>query len=235
MGPILNPQPRITATESWQAWKPCSHVKKETVNISAVTSSDTLAVDKLKKLEHKSTSDQTACGSQVLSGDHGELKKEISADDEHSLSGMTVGKTTAKETKRLERQAAAADTSDLNTVDTRMGANVDEHGLSADSVTLPVKDSLSSENQTIHESSSKDFPKDSSTNTVEFQATGCPECQKMRRQKEKPFLNKNKSCYKFVWNKSLLRGFEGAVHTDWILHIVNGFVGQSGILHDACS
>lgn len=69
-----------------------------------------------------------------------------------------------------------------------------------------------------------------SSQCVQNKTVTCPDCVKIRQQWEKPFFNKKYSSYKFVWNKYLLQGFEGAVHSDWILHIVNGFVGQSGIL-----
>ena len=60
----------------------------------------------------------------------------------------------------------------------------------------------------------------------------CQECQKNRTQDSLRGMKRNKvkPCYKFVWNKYLLRNFEGVVHSDWVLHIINGFVGQSGIL-----
>ncbi|KAH9498506.1 phosphatidylinositol-3,5-bisphosphate 5-phosphatase [Bulinus truncatus] len=40
---------------------------------------------------------------------------------------------------------------------------------------------------------------------------------------------KNTPCRKYVWNNHLLKGFEGQVHSDWILYIVHGFIGQSNI------
>ena len=60
----------------------------------------------------------------------------------------------------------------------------------------------------------------------------CRECQKRRTQGSMNGTKKRKvkPCYKFVWNKYLLRNFESVVHPDWVLHIINGFVGQSGIL-----
>ena len=35
-------------------------------------------------------------------------------------------------------------------------------------------------------------------------------------------------CYKFIWNKYLLASIEHNVHPDWILHVIHGFVAQSG-------
>ena len=69
-----------------------------------------------------------------------------------------------------------------------------------------------------------------SSQRVQNKTVTCPDCVQIRQQCEKPFFNKKYSSDKFVWNKYLLQGFEGAVHSDWILHVVNGFVGQSGIL-----
>ncbi|XP_055889530.1 polyphosphoinositide phosphatase-like [Biomphalaria glabrata] len=40
---------------------------------------------------------------------------------------------------------------------------------------------------------------------------------------------KNAPCRKYVWNNHLLKGFEGHVHSDWILYIIHGFIGQSNI------
>lgn len=196
--------------------------------MSAPSNSEEPAADmsEMVQLEQERTLDQTACG------DQDELKKGIGSDNEQSRSDMIVGSTTKEETGRLEGQTATANTgqssnSDLKTLVARMGENTGECDPSAETTSVPVKDCLSSEPVC---NSSEDSVKDSSISAVEDRVTGCPERQKMRRQKEKPFLNKNQSCGKFVWNKCLLRGFEGAVHPDWILHIVNGFVGQSGIL-----
>lgn len=35
--------------------------------------------------------------------------------------------------------------------------------------------------------------------------------------------------YKFVWNSFLLKPVESIFHSDWILFVVHGFVGQSNI------
>ncbi|CAG5117948.1 unnamed protein product, partial [Candidula unifasciata] len=40
---------------------------------------------------------------------------------------------------------------------------------------------------------------------------------------------KNAPCRKFVWNNHLLRGFESHVHSDWVLYIIHGFIGQSNV------
>ncbi|KAL5009502.1 hypothetical protein ScPMuIL_011807 [Solemya velum] len=38
-----------------------------------------------------------------------------------------------------------------------------------------------------------------------------------------------KPTYKYVWNTHLLNQYEEVVHTDWILYIVHGFIGQCNI------
>ncbi|XP_059153986.1 polyphosphoinositide phosphatase-like [Physella acuta] len=40
---------------------------------------------------------------------------------------------------------------------------------------------------------------------------------------------KNAPCRKYVWNNYLLRGFENSVHSDWVLYIIHGFIGQSNV------
>ena len=35
--------------------------------------------------------------------------------------------------------------------------------------------------------------------------------------------------YKFVWNSYLLKPVESVFHSDWILFIIHGFIGQSNI------
>lgn len=66
----------------------------------------------------------------------------------------------------------------------------------------------------------------------EFHILFCKDCKKL---KTKPSyipgdMLMSKACYKFVWNKHFLTGFEGKVHSDWVLHVVNGFIAQSSIL-----
>ena len=237
MGPIINPQPDITGTEPWRAWTQCPHVNKEKEDISASTNINKPAADRceLGLLEQKKTCDQTVCSDQVLPGDQ-VLKTEANTDDEQLHGYVSFESTEKDESSSEERQTSTSNAvltsnSDLNTEGEKIDENSDEEYQSAEEGTsLPVKDCVTSEPQTMCNSSSDDSTKDSCLNKVEDQVADCSECQKMRRQKEKPFLNKNKSCGKFVWNKCLLQGFEGAVHPDWILHIVNGFVGQSGIL-----
>ena len=62
------------------------------------------------------------------------------------------------------------------------------------------------------------------------QTSICCECRKLREQRATRSFRKSPSCQKFVWNEYLLKEFEGMIHSDWVLRIVNGFVGQSGIL-----
>ena len=229
MGPILNPKPDLAPTKSWQAWKSCIHVNNKTVNTSDVTDIATSAVESHEQLKQESTLDKTACDNQVLSNDHNDASNVASSDERN----VYVEDTAKKETGKVDSETAAANADlscdgDLNTVGVRVDGNADP---STDTVsTLSAVETAPSRDQIVHESNGDLSVKDSSVSTLDGQASACPECQKIRRQKEMPFLNKRKSCSKFVWNKYLLKGFEGAVHSDWILHIVNGFVGQSSIL-----
>ena len=224
MGPILNPKPDLAPTESWQAWKSCIHVNDKTVNTSDVTDIATSAVESHEQLKQESTLDKTACDNQV-SNHHNDASNVASSDERN----VYVEDTAKKETGKVDSETAAANADlsrdgDLNTVGVRVADP------STDTVsTLSAGETAPSRDQIVHKSNG-DLPlKDSSVSTLDGQASACSECQKIRRQKM-PFLNKCKSCCKFVWNKYLLQGFEGAVHSDWILHIVNGFVGQSSIL-----
>ena len=224
MGPILNPKPDLAPTESWQAWKSCIHVNDKTVNTSDVTDIATSAVESHEQLKQESTLDKTACDNQV-SNHHNDASNVASSDERN----VYVEDTAKKETGKVDSETAAANADlsrdgDLNTVGVRVADP------STDTVsTLSAGETAPSRDQIVHKSNG-DLPlKDSSVSTLDGQASACSECQKKRRQKM-PFLNKRKSCCKFVWNKYLLQGFEGAVHSDWILHIVNGFVGQSSIL-----
>ena len=224
MGPILNPKPDLAPTESWQAWKSCIHVNDKTVNTSDVTDIATFAVESHEQLKQESTLDKTACDNQV-SNHHNDASNVASSDERN----VYVEDTAKKETGKVDSETAAANADlsrdgDLNTVGVRVADP------STDTVsTLSAGETAPSRDQIVHKSNG-DLPlKDSSVSTLDGQASACSECQKIRRQKM-PFLNKRKSCCKFVWNKYLLQGFEGAVHSDWILHIVNGFVGQSSIL-----
>jgi len=229
MGPVLNLQPNLAPTESWQAWKSCIHVNDKTVNKSDVTDIATSAVESHEQLKQESTLDQTACDNQVLSNDHNDASNVASSDE----GTVYVEDTVKKETGKVDSETAAVNANlscdgDLNTVGVRVDGNAD---LSTDTVfTLSAVETAPSRDQIVHKSNGDLSVKESSVSTFDGQAPACSECQKIRRQKEMPFLNKRKSCCKFVWNKYLLQGFEGAVHSDWILHIVNGFVGQSSIL-----
>lgn len=165
------------------------------------------------------TLDQAAsCGDQVFSGDSSEVKNDINTGDGQVQHSNVVNDSAEKE-ENENLNAVLSSNSDQNSAVTSTDST-DE--------TLPAKETKGSEDQTVGDTSSEDTVKDS--NTVGSKESSCPDCEKLRQQKEKPFLSKSKSCGKFVWNRYLLHGFEGAVHPDWILHIVNGFVGQSGIL-----
>lgn len=231
MAPIINPQLCPTATDSWQAWESCNHFDKATTQ--DISSSTDLTQPVADRSEPRASNDNrthdqtTSCGDQVSAD---ELKNDISTGDGHVQCSDVITDSTEKE-ENGDLNARLTSNSDENSASTSTNANGDEQAHPTDDITkLPAKKSVHSEVQTVINTSSDDPVKDSYTGKV----AGCPECEKMRQQKEKAFLSKNKSCAKFAWNRYLLRGFEGAVHPDWILHIVNGFVGQSGILSFEC-
>ena len=158
-----------------------------------------------------------SCDGQVSSRDSSQSNNDISTGDgQVQHSNVMVDSTEKEENENFN--AVLSSKSDQNNADKSTNATGDEQDRST----------KGSEVQTVGSTSIEDSAKDG--NTVGSKETSCPDCEKLRQQKEKPFLSKSKSCSKYVWNRYLLRGFEGAVHPDWILHIVNGFVGQSGIL-----
>ncbi|KAJ7394237.1 hypothetical protein OS493_000039 [Desmophyllum pertusum] len=224
MAPVINPEPCTTTADSWHAWGPCNHFSgKETTASTGLAEPPVADVSETRKLDDDRTLDQTACGDQGFSGTPGELKNDISTEDGQAQSSNVIIDSTAKEENgSLETQIATPNTvlssnSEQNSVATGTGAST-EHDCSADDVTtLPAKDSAHSERQAVLNTSSEKPVKDS---CIKRKVSGCPECEKMRQQKEKPFLIKSKSCSKFVWNRYLLRGFEGAIHPDWIFTLL---------------
>lgn len=217
MGPIINPQAGLAGTESWQVWSTCSHVKNEEVNIPGSTNIDkrpTTGVSESGLLVQKGTLDQTACA------DQGEPKREMIGHNEPSHGEISSNKSSeAGEPRSEDRQTERA-----NAV---LSSDRNEHDPCSEGVAVT---SLSKTEDCEPSEPLKDSGKGDSFESVESKVIRCPEGQKRRQQIEKPFLDKKNSCDKFVWNKYLLQEFEGSVHPDWILHIVNGFVGQSGIL-----
>lgn len=232
MAPIINPSPfSSTANQSWQAWGPCNHFVKETTqDVSASTDLAEQLADRSepRMLSDNRILDQAAShGDQVFPGDSSEVKNDNSSGDGQTQhSDVIIDSTEKKENENLN--AVLSSNSYQNSASKSTNENREEQDRSTDDDTmLPAKETTGSEVQMLGSTSSEDTVQDS--NTVGGEET-CPDCKELRQQKERPFLNKSKSCGKFVWNRYLLQGFEGAVHPDWILHIVNGFVGQSGIL-----
>lgn len=220
MTPIVNPQPSPKVKDSWQAWKPCSHFDKETAqDISLDLTQSVADRSEPEVLKEDRILDQTTtCDEQISSG---ELNNDVSTSDGQVQSSDVITDNTEKEDSDGTLNDRLASNSDENSASTSINANTNEQNQSIDDIAnLPAKESTSTD----------DPVKYSNTRKV----PSCPECMKLRHRKEKVFLSKNKSCAKFAWNQHLLRGFEGAVHPDWILHIVNGFVGQSGILSFEC-
>ena len=38
-------------------------------------------------------------------------------------------------------------------------------------------------------------------------------------------------CWKFVWNFHMLKDVCTLLHSDWLLYVIHGFIGQSSILY----
>lgn len=57
----------------------------------------------------------------------------------------------------------------------------------------------------------------------------CNECAKKRVLRHYTVSGRGKPCMKFVWNKHMLKDVEKVLHSDWILHITHGYIGQCSI------
>lgn len=117
---------------------------------------------------------------------------------------------------------------------TESNCSVSNKNLNVESKTCETSNN-GSQTDGNHEDKSEDdcnplYGMEDTTTTNPFNI--CPNCKKFKMKSShkpsKTFMSK--ACYKFVWNKHFLHGFEGKVHTDWVLHIVNGFIAQSSIL-----
>ena len=224
MAPIINPKLKPTATDSWQARGPCNHFDEEAAQHISPSAGLTQSVEGRPEPsllnEDKMLDQATPCGDQASVGD---LQNDISTGEEQVQCSDVIKDCSEKEENDETFNGRPTSNSDENSASAN--ANTD------DITNSPAKESIHIlEVQTEVNTSTDDPVKDSYTSKV----TSCPECKKLRQRKEKVFLSKTKSCSKFAWNRHLLCGFEGAVHPDWILHIVNGFVGQSGILLFEC-
>ncbi|XP_068698688.1 polyphosphoinositide phosphatase-like [Montipora foliosa] len=227
--PVINPQPDSSSTEGWQAWAACSHFKKGNGDKCQSPGSDKLKANchKSDELKREGMHDQTSHSDFALSSCQEELKDPRNIVSKQIKSDITTEINEKEEASfEGEKQTAAtnlalAGDSNEKTVNEKIDVNTDKCGASPEEVSsLPlVKDNGIPQPQ-------KDLER---SNSVHTENVVCAECHKRRQRWEKPFLNKKNSCHKFVWNKYLLQGFEGAVHSDWILHVVNGFVGQSDI------
>lgn len=220
MSPIVNPKLCPKATDSWQAWKPCNHFDKETAQDISLDLTQSVADGSEPEVfkEDRTLDQTTTCDEQVSAG---ELNNDISTGDGQVQSSDVITHNTEKEDSDGTLNASLTINSDENSASTSMNANTNEQNQSIEDITnLPAKESTSTDDPVKYSNTTK--------------VTSCPECKKLRQRNEKVFLSKSKSCAKFAWNQHLLRSFEGAVHPDWILHIVNGFVGQSGILSFEC-
>lgn len=227
MTPIINPKLCPTATEIWQGWGPCNHFDKETAQ--DITSSAGLTTVEDRSEPRVSNEDgildqTTPCGDQASADD---LKNDVSTSDgqaQHTCSDVITDSSEKKENDG-NFNVRLTSKSDENSASANEKENEQNHPID-DISNLPAKESAHSQVQTEVNTNTDD--------PVKSKVTGCPECKKLRQRKDKVSLGKSKSCAKFAWNQHLLCGFEGAVHPDWILHIVNGFVGQSGILSFEC-
>lgn len=227
MTPVINPKLCLTATDSWQAWVPCNHFDKETEQ--DITSSAGLTTNSVEDRSEPRVSNEdgildqtTPCGDQASADD---LKNGVSTGDGQVLHSDVITDSGEKEENDGNFNVRLTSKSDENSASANEKENEQNHPING-ITNLPAKESAHSQVQTEVNTNTDD--------PVKSTVTGCPECQKLRQRKEKVSLSKSKSCAKFVWNQHLLCGFEGAVHPDWILHIVNGFVGQSGILSYEC-
>ena len=230
MAPIINPKLCPSATDSWQAWGPCNH--KETAQ--DISSSAGLTQSVADRSEPRVSNEDRMLDQTTPYGDQnsaGDLKNGISTGDGQVQCSDVITDSTEKEESERNLNGRLTSNSDENSASTSTNTNGNEQNHSTDDITnSPAKENTHSQVQTEVNTSTDDPVKDDYTSKL----TSCPECKKLRQRKEKVFLSKNKTCAKFAWNRHLLCGFEGAVHPDWILHIVNGFVGQSGILSFEC-
>ena len=58
----------------------------------------------------------------------------------------------------------------------------------------------------------------------------CKECARKCAQQHHTISGRGNPCMKFVWNKHLLRDVDTILHSDWLLYITHGFIGQCSIL-----
>ena len=244
MSAIIWPQSDEKAKESWKAWRPCHHNTNESNETSGSTQQHAeLASASKPSTSHEpdananGTFDQGASGDQCFAEispikDAVENSNEVIAEDAVSKDSPEC----ADPETQFEPDSRLMSSSEVDRNAT--GSNLRECPFSADEDgPLAPLETLSSEQESTETGTGKNL-KDKCFDTVNGDVVfNCPECKKLQQEEQlwtgserKPFMNKIKSSCKFVWNKYLLQGFERLVHPDWILHVVNGFVGQCGIL-----
>ena len=58
----------------------------------------------------------------------------------------------------------------------------------------------------------------------------CQNCARKRVDHHHTISGRGKPCMKFVWNKHMLKDMDKILHSDWLLYISHGFIGQCSIL-----
>ena len=58
----------------------------------------------------------------------------------------------------------------------------------------------------------------------------CKKCARKCFQQHHTVSGRGKPCMKFVWNKHMLKDLDIILHSDWLLYITHGFIGQCSIL-----
>lgn len=228
MAPIINPPAYSSTAHSWQAWGLCTHLDKETTQDACAL----LAVPEGTKdksdpqnANENGTHDQAPGGSKET----GELASDEGASDVQIQNNDGITEQSGNfETSDTVISSACDQRSEITEVGTTKQDFSADHVVSSSS--KEIQSSPKKPGQATDSTQKQELARDSCVSKNERKVPFCPDCEKLRQKRERPFLSKSKSCSKFVWNRYLLKGFEGAVHSDWILHIVNGFVGQSGIL-----
>lgn len=228
MAPIINPPAYSSTAHSWQAWGLCTHLDKETTQDACAL----LAVPEGTKdksdpqnANENGTHDQALGRSKEtgeLASDEGAIDVQIENNDGITEQRGNFG------TSDTVISSACDQRSEITEVGTTKQDFSADHVFASSS--KEIQSSPKKPGQATDSTQKQELARDSCVSKDERKVPFCPDCEKLRQKRERPFLSKSKSCSKFVWNRYLLKGFEGAVHSDWILHIVNGFVGQSGIL-----
>ncbi|XP_028391065.1 polyphosphoinositide phosphatase-like [Dendronephthya gigantea] len=84
----------------------------------------------------------------------------------------------------------------------------------------------------INEDFSTKHGGDDTVETQEFQTKrdkSCHECARKRVLHHYTVSGRGKPCMKFVWNKHMLKDVDKILHSDWMLYITHGYIGQCNI------